>query len=475
MDWSYQSNVAAGEITQIFKQLRAAQIREAVAEQELKNHRQQKKHAEEIERFLNEEGTEKKGKKTNKALYTWMKREVKSLYSQCFQFAFDISKKAERALQHELGNTELNYLQFGYLAGKEGLLAGEKLYLDVKRMEMVYHDLNQREYELTRHVSLMQVDPLALIELRATGQCTVSVPEALFDMDGPGHYFRRIKSVAVSIPCITGPYVSVNCTLTLLKSSIRKTSVVEDQYARVDAEDTRFSDHFGSLQSIVTSSSQNDSGMFELNLQDLRYLPFEYSGAISEWQIKLPADPSKGDLAQFDYNTISDVILHIRYTAREGGELLRNGAMDHLKGLALDASAVGSVRLFSLRHEFPNEWAKFKNQPAIADQRFELALDLREEHYPFWSRGRLNSITRVEIFARSTEDPVPATVEIADRADKTDATAITDQLAKDASLGEMLVGRLSNITLPANPRGLFKLHFEDNKLSNLWVALTWNK
>ena len=80
----------------------------------------------------------------------WLKREVKGLYAQCFQFAFDITKKAERALQHELGNPELHYIEYGYLAGKEGLLAGEKLYLDLKRMEMAYHDLNQREYELTK-------------------------------------------------------------------------------------------------------------------------------------------------------------------------------------------------------------------------------------------------------------------------------------------------------------------------------------
>ncbi|MDD3654841.1 MAG: hypothetical protein PHO01_11815 [Desulfotomaculaceae bacterium] len=56
-------------------------------------------------------------------------------------------KKAERALQHELGNPDLSYIHFGCLAGKEGLLAGEKLYLDVRRMEMAYHDLNRREYE----------------------------------------------------------------------------------------------------------------------------------------------------------------------------------------------------------------------------------------------------------------------------------------------------------------------------------------
>ena len=69
---------------------------------------------------------------------------------------------------------------------------------------------------------------------------------------------------------LTGPYAGVNCTLTLLKSSIRTTPVVGDDYARADAEDTRFSDYFGSLQSIVTSSGQNDSGLFETAARQAR-------------------------------------------------------------------------------------------------------------------------------------------------------------------------------------------------------------
>jgi hypothetical protein len=465
-DWAFQSNLAAGEIAQIFKQLRAAQIREAIAELELKNHRQQMKHAEEIERFLNEEGTEKKGKKTNKSLYAWMKREVKGLYSQAFQFAFDIAKKAERALQHELGNMDLSYLQFGYLAGKEGLLAGEKLYLDVKRMEMAYHELNQREYELTKHVSLLQVDPLALIQLRTTGRCTVQLPEALFDMDGPGHYFRRIKTVAVSIPCVTGPYASVNCTLTLLKSSIRETPVVGDQYASADAEDDRFSDYFGSLQSIVTSSAQNDSGLFETNLRDERYLPFENSGVISEWQIELPAD-----IRQFDYDTISDVILHLRYTAREGGGLLRNGAVANLKTRIEEAQAAGSVRLFSIRHEFPTEWAKFtcsKDMPA------ELTLNLREELYPFWSKGRLEAVKRADIFAKPNDKTKPSIVIANKLKDDPAGTKKEDTLKKDPTMKDLRIGKLTNIALPL-PIGKFTLYFDDNSMEELWLALTWGK
>jgi len=65
------------------------------------------------------------------------------------------------------------------------------------------------------------LDPLALITLKETGQCVVSLPEALFDMDYPGHYMRRLKSVSLTIPCVAGPYTSINCELTLVSSQIR--------------------------------------------------------------------------------------------------------------------------------------------------------------------------------------------------------------------------------------------------------------
>lgn len=58
---------------------------------------------------------------------------------------------------------------------------------------------------------------------------------------------------------------------------------------------------------IAISNGQNDSGLFELNFRYARYLPFEDAGAISERDLKLP------EFRQFDYNTISDVVLHARY------------------------------------------------------------------------------------------------------------------------------------------------------------------
>ena len=475
LDWINQSNLAAGEMNLIFKQLRAAQIREALAHKEYTNQQTQKQHAQAIEDFL-------KDKQTNQDFYAWQKREVKGLYNKAFQLAFEVAKKAELALQHELGDPNLSYLQFTYLDGTEGLLAGEKLHVDIKRMEMAYHDLNQREYELTKHVSLLQVAPMALLQLRTAGSCTVSLPEELFDLDGPGHYFRRIKSVAVSVPCVSGPYTNVNCTLMLLNSSIRTSSLLnssirtssqlsDNSYPRSGPNDQRFSDYYGSIQSVVTSSGQSDSGLFEANLHDERYLPFELSGAISEWQVNLPAD-----VRQFDYNTIADVILHIRYTAREGGDAVKRAAVTNLQTLMKSAQTIGSVRLFSLRHEFPTEWAKFRNiQGVSATQRAKLSLTLRAEFYPFWSQSQsLQPIVlkRVEVLAQTK-----SSVTLYQDQYDPNATEETRQKEKKDQLkwceeSKMQEGPLTVIPLPTYD-GTLAFYLDNNTMEDVWLAVNW--
>src|SRR3989442_6097531 len=127
--------------------------------------------------------------------------------------------------------------------------------MDLKRNELAYHEKHKRELELIRHVSLRQLDPLALLTLKATGTCTVTIPEWLYDRDCMAHYMRRIKSVALSLPSVAGPYTSVNCTLSLLRSRLRKSPVPKDgEYVRQGSEDDRFVNYIGAVQSIVTSS-----------------------------------------------------------------------------------------------------------------------------------------------------------------------------------------------------------------------------
>jgi hypothetical protein len=92
---------------------------------------------------------------------------------------------------------------------------------------------------------------------------------------------RRIKLVSLAIPCITGPYTIVSCTLTLHK---HETCIKSDLSA------DSLKETFGIVQSIATSSAQNDSDTFKLNFRDERYLPFEDAGAISQWYIELPTE-----------------------------------------------------------------------------------------------------------------------------------------------------------------------------------------
>lgn len=187
------------------------------------------------------------------------------------------------------------------------------------------------DFEISmKQISLRQLNPLALVELCETGRCEFSLPEILFDMDYPGHYMRRIKSVAVTVTCMGGPYTGLSCTLRLLEHKYRINSVVKDKNdypERIDDvhPDDRFMTTDVPITTIAVSNGQNDLGLFKLNFRDDRYLPFEGAGVISKWRLELASN-----FRQFDYDTLSDVILTLRYTARDGGDKLRLAAEQSL-------------------------------------------------------------------------------------------------------------------------------------------------
>ena len=144
----------------------------------------------------------------------------------------------------------------------------------------------------------------------------------MFDSDQPGQYFRRLRSVALTIPCVSGPYTSVNATLSLGSAVVRTTapsaSYTPWQWAVPATHNDpgiMASPPVAATPVIATSSAQSDAGLFEVNLRDDRWLPFEGQGAVSTWSLTLdPRDNS------FDLSTVTDVVLHIRYTARFGGD-----------------------------------------------------------------------------------------------------------------------------------------------------------
>jgi hypothetical protein len=111
-------------------QIVSSLLREQILKREYDNHLA---HIEDIEAqgaFLND-------KFTNEELYGWMQGELSKTYYDCYKLAFDLAKRAEQTLKHELTRPELdglNPIKFGYWdSGRKGLLAGETLFLDLHR------------------------------------------------------------------------------------------------------------------------------------------------------------------------------------------------------------------------------------------------------------------------------------------------------------------------------------------------------
>jgi hypothetical protein len=397
-EWTLQANLAARELAQIGRQIIASLIAEQVAEHEYQTVKTQVQQAQDVQAFL-------QSKFTSAVFYSWMQSDLSALYYQYYRFACDTARQAEQTMKQELMRPELDatqFIQFNYWdSGHQGLLSGEALQLDIKRMELAYHNSNKRELELIRHVSLRQLDPVALLALRITGSCTVTVPEWLYDRDGPGHYMRRIKNVSLSVPSVVGPYTSLNCTLTLQSSTVRTSPLLANGvYARdTTRADDRFTDYFGSTDAIVTSGGSNDSGMFETNLRDERFLPFEGAGAISTWNLSLPAQ-----LRSFDYTTISDVILHIRYTARQAGDPLAAQATKELTAMLDTAGQSSQALLFCLRYDFPTQWSAFVNGNAA----FTVTLD--RQFFPYYvQNARKLTVDSLTLYAGNSRELVPVT------------------------------------------------------------------
>lgn len=363
-EWVHQSQVLTIEVQQVERQILGAQRRRDQAMHDLNTHRRQMEHATEVQDFLRDQFTAPD-------LYLWLQKETTAIYFRMYELALRAARQAELAYNFERGHTTRRFIpEHCWDDLQQGLLAGERLELALHHMEKAYLDRNVREYELTKHFSLRLHFPIAYLRLRTTGYCEIELPEWMFDLDYPGQYMRRIKNVTLTIPCQTGPYTGVHCRLTLLSSATRidpRLPAPAHQCCCEDAhrcdydtcgEDPRVVRQYAAREAIATSGGQNDSGLFELNFRDERYLPFEFLGAVSRWRIELPLENNA-----FDFDTLSDVVLNLNYTAREGGAMLRRAASEsaecRLRG--------GRWSFFDVRHEFPDAWQLFRDRDGYFD------------------------------------------------------------------------------------------------------------
>ncbi|KVE28725.1 hypothetical protein WS67_08410 [Burkholderia singularis] len=314
-DWQIQYEQAQAEVDALNKQLDALTIREQAAQTELARLVAQQAQTQAMLNFL-------KTRFTQATLYQWLSGQLSALYYQIYDAVISLCLSTQACWQYELGDFSTTFIQTGaWNDHYRGLLVGETLQLNLHQMEAAYLARNERRLEITRTTSLLNLLGQTMFDAqKASGAFDFSLTEQLFDKDYPGHYLRQIKSIAISLPTLLGPYQDVKAILTQTRSStLLKADIDGVKYLDnpKTGNATNIVTNLRANQQIALSSGLNDAGQFELNFGDERYLPFEGTGAVSRWTLSFPRF-DKSDTQKALLKALTDVIVHIRYTALVG-------------------------------------------------------------------------------------------------------------------------------------------------------------
>lgn len=256
---------------------------------------------------------------TRAQLYQWLNSQFAALYRQAYDTTLSLCLAAEQCWQYEIGDFDARFIQPGaWNTTYRGLGAGEQLKLSLLNMQAEYLRRNQRELEIRKTISLRQLKDQTKtktinkpwLDMHAElkkGQCEFELSQELFENDykGQKHYLRRIKTISVSLPTVVGPYENIRAILTQISSKVFTSA----------NDPGRLMEGRRANQQVALSTGVDDNGLFTLNFNDERYLPFEYTGAVSQWQLTFPNPEAQKDLL----DSLTDVIVHVSYTARVGG------------------------------------------------------------------------------------------------------------------------------------------------------------
>ena len=377
-EWEQQLAQAQLELKAQARRTLATEIRAQIAQRELEIYDKQIEQSREVIDFL-------RTKFTGTGLQSFLSTQLMRVYREAYQMALRVARQAERAYRFERDASDVFIQGDNWESERSGLLAGERLQLQLQRLERAYMDGNTREMEVTQSFSLRQIAPSALLDLQLTGGCSFAIDELFFDMQYPGQYRRLLKAVRLTIPSIVGPHVNVGAHLRLEGSQVRRVSQV-DPALLVDVPLTM-------SRTIATSNAQYDGGLFNLDFRDDRYLPFEGAGAVSQWRLELPST-----LRMFDYARIADVIVHCSYVAKYDALLAQAVDSAMLSSVQAYAQDKGLHRLISLRHDFPDAYHQLVNPAPGQSPQTSFTLD--RTHFPMWLEGVPLQTQLVQVWPR---------------------------------------------------------------------------
>ena len=310
-EWLVEDEVADAEVVEVEKQEVVNEIKTQQVEKKQKNIENEILRSEEIYDVLSE-------KFTNNDLYVWLEKELGKVFRQYVNLLIDVAKMAEKAYHFEIdGATDSvsefignNYWDSFY----KGLLAPERILLDLRRMEKAYLENDRHEMEITRPIPLSELQAKAnayncqgdfltpLDNLKAKGNCEFTLTNEFFVSEFNGHSFQRIKDVRVAVKLKnTFDSCFLNAELCLIKSEILTTNgrlpmKLNDSIMATSLAHLEKTGEFGCCSSEKVSQ-------------------FEGYGAISQWSLEIRG-LNKGDDNLYP---IDDVLIYLTYTARKGG------------------------------------------------------------------------------------------------------------------------------------------------------------
>ena len=510
-DWKEKAAETVIDIGHTQTQIAGANLALQIAQQNQILHQEQIDNIQKQIDFLN-------SKFTNDSLYDWMVGSLSATYFQSYQLAYQMCKQVERCYQFELGIENSSFIQFGYWDSlHKGLLAGETLNHDLRRMQASYLQQNARRFEMSRFVSLGLLNPAAFQQLLVTGACDFTLPELLFDNDYPGHYNRRLTRVSMTVVYPSpGKFDNVKATLTLVANQVRVKTDTSSGYAETPVgSDPRFLYNYAAVpQKIVMGNAQDDPGLFVTtiasNIADQRYLPFENAGVISSWHLDMPQANNEVDLS-----TVGDITLHLFYTALDGGGEFQQAVQ------ANNAANVptSGIKVFSAQNDFAAgsptvdvpypvspwqaflstqkaiigalpfqqdgtpQWQAFDNPPTAetadpanpgkqkpvnTDQ--VLTLGISPSKFPSWTRGKTITVASITVLAVTWTAP-PATFVLAPQAPLPTALVTMTQVAGATEPNVCS----TTITMPPNsPLGTWSLKLQQQGAAD-FQSLTKNQ
>ncbi|RAU45799.1 MULTISPECIES: neuraminidase-like domain-containing protein [unclassified Pseudomonas] len=338
-EWQRQAAQADLELAVTDLQIDAQRVALAAAKANLAQASKAREHAQTLYAFI-------KNRTAGVGLYRWLLSQMSTLYFQAYDAVLSLCLSTEASWRYEVGDRDTRFISAtAWVDNRFGLTAGETLKLGLLQMESAFLSRHERRLEISKTVSLKallaQATPASslapaawedvLESLRTTGEIEFQLKSSTFDKDYPGHYLRQLTRVSVSLPVVLAPYQDIRATLSQQSSSYLLEPQIDnvkhlykqagDLPENEQGEDTRQDQlvfNPRANQQIGLSTGVDDDGLFMLDFGDERYLPFEGTGAISRWTLSFPHHESDEQQAMFD--TLTDVILHIRYLAVDGGK-----------------------------------------------------------------------------------------------------------------------------------------------------------